>query len=515
MRPPRPGNIGFVTESGTVYTLWGLRPTTTLSALESRILDLNSEHLGVPVSTLMENAGRAVAEEVARRFPDGAVLVVAGSGNNGGDGLVAARHLSETRPVTVALLGEPKTREAREALRRLEPTQVEVVRESAGPDLLRLARGSGVIVDAVLGVGVSGALRDPARSAVRAINASGRPIVAVDVPTGLGGPLQARAALTVALHDRKPGMTRARCGQVVVHDIGVPEAAATDVGPGDFAAPYPRNAPTSHKGQNGRVLVVAGGPFPGAAVLTARAALRSGVDLVRVVAPRETARVLRVKQPDLIVIEGHDESRLTLLDVALCTPLLSKSDVLLLGPGLGAAADTRRAVLALLRQAARHGTRCVLDADALAVAGTEPGLVRRLRPLATPHAGEFKELTGKGVPRDPAKAERTARQEARRLRATLLLKGSIDVITDGVRLKRNRIHTPAMTTGGTGDVLAGLCAGLVAKGLEPFRAACAAAFLNGEAGRRVAQRQGGTLVASDLVAEIPRVFHAWLGPDMP
>lgn len=461
----------------------------------------------------MSNAAQAIAEEALRRFRPKHVLVACGPGNNGGDGLAAASLLSreaEVRVVLAADAGELKTPEARWAYRRLDKNRVAVEPYRGRQRFRELTRKSDLIIDALLGSGATGELREPIRSMVLGINASRRPVLSVDVPTGFEGRPAVRPTVTLALHDKKAGMTRTNSGTIVVRDIGIPARAADEVGPGDFTQTYRENAPGSHKGQNGRLLIVAGGPYTGAPILCAMAAARSGVDLVRLYTPSDGAMAAQAALPDLIVHPGLEPRRLVEEDVLRIRTLLPRVDALLVGPGLGEAPATRKAVERLLGEAARARASTILDADALAVAGHKPALLRRLKPLATPHHGEFRELTGHAVPRDVDAAKRTVQSHARRLRSVLLVKGPVDLISNGHRTKANRVHHPAMTTGGTGDVLAGLAAGLVAKGLDPFRAACAAAFVNGEAGQRVAARQGGTLVASDLVRELPRVFRRWL-----
>lgn len=483
--------------------------------MDFRILDHNSPHFGVPLQRLMENAARALAKEVARLRPR-RILVVCGLGNNGGDGLAMVPLLPPDVECRIVLAGDPselQTPEARWAAQRLDPARHPLEPYRSPERFRELAGRAELIVDALLGSGATGALREPIRTLVRLVNAARRPVLSVDVPTGLGGRPAVHPTVTLALHARKHGMTRANSGRIVVRDIGIPRAALEEVGPADFSVPYPRSSATSHKGQNGRVLVVAGGPYTGAPLLCAQAALRCGVDLVHLYAPGDAAHAAQGRQADLIVHPGTEPRRLVPEDAESISALLRRVDAVLVGPGLGTDPGTRQTVLAVLRAAARRRTPAILDADALDVAGRDPALTRRLRPLATPHAGEYRDFTRTPLPVDPRKAMAAAARQARRLRSTLLVKGPTDIVTDGVRTKVNRLfHHPAMTAGGTGDVLAGICTALVAKGMEPFRAACAAAFVNGYAGRAVAECQGGTLIASDLIGEIPQVFGRWLGP---
>lgn len=460
----------------------------------------------------MQNAAQALAEEVRRLRPR-RLLVACGPGNNGGDGLAMAALLADEMEVRI-LLAEPAAQirqpEARWALDQIDPARTPVQVYDGPVRFRELAASCDLVVDALLGSGTRGDPRGTIGELVRLINASRKPVLSVDVPSGLGTRLQVRPKVTVALHARKEGMTARNSGRILVRDIGIPPAAVEQVGPADFFVPYPRNPPDSHKGQNGRVLVVAGGPYTGAAILCASAALRSGVDLVRLYAPSDAARAAQGRYPDLIVHPATEARRLVEEDVAPIRSLMGRVDAVLVGPGLGEDRSTVEAIRQILRAAASLGVKTVLDADALVVAGQDERLVRRLRPLATPHHGEFREFTGRAVPKDWARAKTVVQDEARRLRSTLLVKGAVDLISDGRRTKENHIHHPGMTVGGTGDVLAGLCAGFVSKGMEPFRAACAAAFVNGEAGRRAAGRQGGSLVATDLVREMPRVFRTWL-----
>lgn len=483
-----------------------------LSAEEVRILDFNSASHGVPPSLLMHNAGRAVADVVAKRYAPKRVLVLAGTGNNGGDGAVAARLLSESCNVTILYAGDPtqlKTGEARSAFDAIDRRRVGVEMWRSPERLRELLHDADLVIDALLGVGVSGDLREPLRTMAKLANSSHKKILAVDVPTGLSGRTAIRPDATVTLHDRKRGMTRANSGTILVRDIGIPPAVQHEIGPGDLAIPYPRNPPTSHKGENGRLLIVAGGPYCGAPLLAATAALRTGIDLVRLYTPTQCAQAARAHAPDLIVHEGSAKTRLEPDDVDAIGTYLGQVDALLVGPGLGLDRPTRDAVETLLGLTQRRKIPLVLDADALVVAGQHPALLPRRPVIVTPHAGEFRKLTGRPVPRLERDAIRVTQREARRLRVTCLLKGPTDVITDGRRTKLGRVHHPFMTAGGTGDALAGATAALLAKGLDAFASACAGAFLTGAAGVRAFEEFSWGARATDVVASIPWVLRSW------
>lgn len=484
-----------------------------LDAREVRRLDLNSQWHGVPTARLMQNAGRAVAKAALSHFSPRRVVVLCGPGNNGGDGAVAAAHLAQHGiHVDVVFARDPVALppgDARGAVERLRGTTAAVHTYTTVAALRRMFEAADVLIDALLGVGVQGAPRAPISLLIREANRSGKPILSVDVPSGLGSRLQVRPAVTVALHAAKRGMNRSNSGRIEVADIGIPPAA-TDVGPGDLALRYRPNAPESHKGQNGRVLVVAGGPYCGAPILTAMAALRTGADLVRLYTPRSCAQAARTHSADLIVLDGIGDAELGPQDVDRLRPWMAKSDVVVVGPGMGRSAKAAAAIEAVLTEARRRKLGVVLDADALAVVGSKRLRLRGLVAVATPHHREFRDLTRRRLPKHDA-AQRTAvARAARALGITILLKGPTDEISDGRQNRSNRIHHPWMTVGGTGDVLAGCTATLMARGMEPFDAACAAAFLNGAAGLRAFESQSWGARASDLIAEIPRVLRDWV-----
>jgi ADP-dependent NAD(P)H-hydrate dehydratase / NAD(P)H-hydrate epimerase len=484
-----------------------------LTADDVRVLDHNSAWHGVPPSLLMQNAGRAVAEETTRAFKPKRVLVLAGLGNNGGDGAVAARHLADAgATVTVLYAGDPdrvQTGEARLARDTLDRRRIRVEAYRSATRLRHLLRESDVVVDALLGIGVAGDLREPIRTIVRLANASRRPVVSVDVPTGLGGRQAVRPRVTVTLHDRKVGMRPSNSGRVRVRAIGIPDAAAREVGPGDLAVHYPRPLPESHKGENGRLLAVLGGPYTGAPLLGSLAALRTGCDIVRLYAPREAARAAQAHSPDLIVEPGREDRRLVVDDVDALEPLLERSGAVLTGSGLGTDRATQAAIERLLQLTQRRRLPIVLDADALVVAGRRPELLRGRPVLCTPHAGEYRRLAGEAAPKGDG-AETKVAAAARGLRATILLKAPTAIVTDGERTRLARVHPRGLTPGGVGDVLAGAAAGLMAKGLEPFRSAAAASFLVGAAARRACDRQGWGARATDILAEVGPVLRDWV-----
>jgi len=463
-----------------------------ITAARMAAVDRNAAALGVPRKQLMESSGNAVARAVRRRTDPGErVAVLAGRGNNGGDAFVAARFLSD-RDVTVHLLGRPEsigTDIARENWDALESAELDArpVTDTADLDL----GDADLLVDAMLGTGVTGALREPERSAAAAVNEHPAPVVAVDVPSGVDADTGEAAGVAVAadhvvtFHDLKPGL--AGRDDVTVADIGIPDAAERFVGPGDLG--LLGRDPQSHKGDAGRVTVVGGGPYTGAPALAATAALRAGADLAYVHAPERVADTIQGYGPDLIA-SGYAGDVLTTDHVPDLLDVARDRDVVVLGPGLGEAHETRDAVRAFLEA---YEGRAVVDADALTVV---PEVDTAATLVCTPHQGELAEMGG---PRADDWRERADRVEAftADLGHVLLVKGAYDVVSDGEVTRVNRTGNPGMTVGGTGDVLAGATGALLSV-LDPLDAAAVAAYANGRAGDAVADERGDGLVASDL-----------------
>lgn len=460
--------------------------------------------------TLMENAGKAVAEAVMDRFERTSVAVLCGPGNNGGDGFVAARHLSAAGwSVTLYLLGprENLKGDAAEMARRWNGA-IHALGADAG-------RGANLIIDAIFGAGLSRPVEGDVARLIDRINEDRTPVVAVDMPSGLDGNTgKARgaafkAALTVTFFRAKPGHKllggRLHCGALLVRDIGIDEKALHDILPSAhenlpalWAGGFPRVRPEDHKYTRGHAVVVSGGvSSTGAARLGARGALRVGAGLVTVASPPAALMVNASQLTAVMVrsVNGADELTSFLED--------KRRNAVLIGPGAGVGSDTREKVLALLLS----GAAAVLDADALtsfediprdlfvAIQGYFAGPV-----VLTPHEGEFKRIFKEA---EGSKLER-ARAAAKQAGAIVVLKGPDTVIAapDG-RAAINTNAGPELATAGSGDVLAGLITGLLAQNMAPFEAACAAVWLHGEAGAAF----GPGLIAEDLPEMLPAILR--------
>jgi len=467
-----------------------MRPDLTLCAEEyaetrmvtherMRAIDANARALGVSGLQMMESAGRALAEAVLAYNPKN-VLVLCGRGNNGGDGMAAARYLQRGVETTVCYLDHgDRSPSCGRQLEALTGSRV-ALRPFVSTDDLRsiapLFTKADVIVDALLGTGMSGAAREPLATCIAMANGSTAKIVAADIPSpGM------RADRICAFHRPKAE------GSTVI-DIGIPIEAEICTGPGDLTL-IPSRKHTRHKGDGGTVLVIGGGPYQGAPYLAGLGALRAGADIVRVASP------VFEPVPDLIyerlagdrIGEEHTERLIALAE---------KADVVVCGNGLGTESH------AVIRAVAPHCRKAVFDADALRL----PVPKASGETVYTPHAGEFARIAGgRPLPADAADAcsrAKAARVAAKELGVTILLKGPVDVITDGTRVRFNRTGDPAMSVGGTGDVLAGFTGALLCH-LPAFEAACIAAYVTGRAGERVAAEKGEGMLASDLVSHIP------------
>ncbi|QPV63717.1 NAD(P)H-hydrate dehydratase [Halosimplex litoreum] len=473
-----------------------------ITGSEMAVVDENAAAIGIPRKQLMESSGHAVARAVRDVADAGAsVRVVAGRGNNGGDAFVAVRFLDDF-DVTTSLLGRPETittdiaRENWDALAAGE-YDTETVRDSSAFEL----DGPDVVVDAMLGTGIAGDLREPERTAAAAIDASDATVVSVDVPSGMDAErgvlaeTAVEADRVVTFHDTKPGLADLDA-EVTVADIGIPAAAERFVERGDLMRLDDRD-PGSHKGQNGEVLVIGGGPYAGAPALSAKAALRAGADLVRVACPMVVGRELQGFGEDLIV-RPYQGKQLEPKQVGYLLQMARHHDTVVIGPGLGDEEDTLEAVEGVL---SGYSGTAVVDADALS---RVPNVDTEADLICTPHQGEFAEMGGR-VTDDWEQRTDIVERFAADLGQTVLVKGEYDVVSDGETTRVNRTGNAGMTVGGTGDVLAGITGALAATE-RPVHAAAMAVYANGKAGDRAYERRNNGLVATDLHEEIPAVL---------
>ncbi|HIF06175.1 MAG TPA: NAD(P)H-hydrate dehydratase [Gemmatimonadetes bacterium] len=487
-------------------------PTATEAAAFDRAV---IEHQGVPQAALMECAGRSAAEILVRLFPHGEVVALIGAGNNGGDGLVMLRTLKAWgRPVRAVLVAD------RDSENFLRGWQIRLEKDdglgSGEGDLDAVLRGASVLVDAILGTGIRGAPRERQARAIRAINKSDRPVVALDTPSGVCGDTgrvageAVDAEVTVAFGWPKLGTLlqpgRSRVGRLIAVEIGFPPVPDSGFGaavatPAWAAETRPRRQPDAHKNSVGTLLLVAGRPgMAGAAVMAARAALRSGVGLLRVVSSSENRSIIQGSVPEAIFVSAED--------IEAVREAAAASQALAVGPGLGTEAEAAELLRRVLQLSG--GLPTVLDADALNLAssGDGPGVAEWAaeRPtLVTPHLGEMKRLTGldgEVIQQDRLGA---ARDLASRTGAAVLLKGlpSIVMLPDGTCLV-DSMGSSDLAVGGMGDVLTGVSGALLAQGLSPAESGALGLYTTGRAASRAAL--GPSLTPSDVIEQLPTVW---------
>ncbi len=456
------------------------------------------EEQGVPGEQLMETAGTALAEAVAALAPQGPVRIVCGKGNNGGDGLVAARHLDG--------MGF-----------EIEALELE---QGVPDDLDAWLDGAGAVVDAIFGTGFSGAPREPAAAAIEAINRCGAPVVACDIASGVdasSGEVAATAVeadLTVSFHAAKIGHRVApgkwHTGELQVVPIGIPAGAPPAPAAGTIEATVlgllPSRGSRSTKFSSGQV-VIAGGSrgLTGAVRMSSLAAIRAGAGYATVAVPADLEPIFESGEPEVMSAgcPGGDGC-LAPASLKRLLKTFERAAAGVLGPGLG----RDPGAIELARDAAvAIEAPLVIDADGLnAFAGQADRLATRPAPtILTPHAGELGRLLGRSSEQIGAQRLASAREAAQMAGAVVVLKGDDTIVTDGERIAVNALSAPALATAGTGDVLSGITAAMLARGLEPFAAACAAVLAHARAGREAARRIGAaeSVIASDVIEAVP------------
>ena len=505
--------------------------------MDMMVTDYNCEYLGLSRLCLMESAGKSLAEEVGKiavyTFSKPVkVVIFTGSGGNGGDGFVAARYLlNRGYDVDVYMLKDNiHSSEARtnfEILENMKPRlsrlniyNLKTLQDINGCEVANSADSEYVIVDGLLGTGIKGSLQTNIRRAIEIINESKGIKISVDVPSGmdpLTGNVDDLAVIpdyTISFHKIKTGVRNAEeevVGGLVTADIGIPFEAEYFVSYGDFLRLKNRTL-SSHKGNNGRLLIVGGSAdYSGAPAIAGMAAIGAGADLVYVASPEKSAEAIKSTSPDLIVksLEG-DKLSLSHLDEIL--KISDNVDAVLIGPGAGIDDETSKLFNVL---AAKIKKPIVMDADSLKQ--VELSLIKNREDIIlTPHIFEFKSFFNvendlkldidsydfKKVDENITKFQ----QIARRIEGTVIVKGQYDLILQGTKFRINKSGNPGMTVGGTGDALAGIVTGLLSQGLNTFDCACLGVFINGLAGDRAYDEKGNGFSATDLVSYIGGVI---------
>ena len=490
------------------------------TAEEMSRADQGAQRLGIPGGFLMERAGAEMARLALEAFAARRTLVVAGGGNNGGDGLVIARELHRAGVEVFVLAtideyaGDPGT--SFEILRNLGVKFIgsdELVAELGKADL---------VVDALLGTGFSGKVREKEARVIEGMNDSVAPILAVDIPSGVDGATgevqgaAVRADITVCAHAVKVGCVispgRERAGEVVAVDIGIPPEA--DVDPSlvwteadSLRGRIPRTSEPAHKYSAGALLVVAGSrSTTGAPQMVVRGAERTGCGIVFLATSETSAPTVDLELTEALVhgVPEDGEGYMTAAALERIRQLSERASALVVGPGMGTGEEGRRLVEEILREVE---SPVILDADAITnLAGTDALASRSAPTVITPHAGELGRLLGSGAKEVSARRLRSARSAAEEYGCCVLLKGSDTLVVEGERVAVNSTGNVALATAGTGDVLSGVIGALLSRGMEPYEAARAGAWVHGRAAELWLEESSWpaeTMIATDLLALLP------------
>ena len=501
------------------------------------VTDYNCEYLGLSRLCLMESAGKSLAEEVGKiavfTFSKPVkVAIFTGSGGNGGDGFVAARYLlNRGYDVDIYMLkdnihsADAKTNleilmNMKPRLSHLNIYNLKTLEDINNCEIAKSENSEFIIIDGLLGTGIKGKLQTNIRRAIEIINESEGIKISVDVPSGmdpLTGDVDDLAVIpdyTISFHKIKTGVRNAdeeEVGGLVTADIGIPFEAEYFVNYGDFLRLKSRN-PSSHKGNNGKLLVVGGNKdYSGAPAIAGMAAIGAGADLVYVAAPQKAAEAIKSTSPDLIV-QSLDGDRLSISHADEILGMADNVDAVLIGPGAGIDEDTSKLFNVLV---AKIKKPIVLDADALKQ--VEINLIKnREDVILTPHISEFKsifkvdgDLKLDMDSYDFNKVDENItefQQITRQIKGSVIVKGQNDLILSKTRFRINRTGNAGMTVGGTGDALSGIATGLLSQNLNAFDSAALAAFINGLAGDEAFKEKGNGFSATDLVSYIGSVI---------
>ncbi|MFW9875805.1 MAG: NAD(P)H-hydrate dehydratase [Candidatus Thorarchaeota archaeon] len=503
-----------------------------ISAEDVVIADNNAQWLGIPLKHLMECAGYSIADEIVKRYnlsDKSKVAIFCGTGNNGGDGFVVARHLSAFNIKSlVILVGTPEKIRTHASRFNWEViknnvnylVKTRVVNDSTEIEKIRLLREDiknlSLIVDGLLGTGISEKIRDPISTAIDVINKlreeSDIKVVSIDLPSGMNpntGEVihkAVKADLVVSLHRNKKGLDIKSdyINDIVIRSIGIPSEASIFVGKGDLIPTLKTRNLDNHKGQFGRMLVIGGSKnYSGAPAYTSLTGINFGIDLVITYVPEVIGDVLRSYSPNMIV-RSSPGKWLNMKSFDEISELIEWSNAVVIGPGIGLQKETEELLINLLEKLNQENKSYVLDADSLKLVKNHLDVLKGQNAILTPHEGELKIMTGIELPSYDQIEERSKAilKLAKNNDFTLLIKGPYDYISNGKEIKINRTGCPEMSIGGTGDVLAGLCTAFLATDNNLFKSACSGAFLNGFIGEYCKKSIGSRFTAVDMIHNI-------------
>lgn len=486
-----------------------------LTPTQMKSIDKNTEYNHIPTLLLMENAGAQIAHYIKNTHPNKKkISIYAGSGGNGGDGLVAARHLlNYGYQVKIFLLTKPENIKNPDTKRNYQ--SIKLIAEAGSLNLKIITDStqikpdnSDIIIDAILGTGVKDKLREPISTAVDTINYSPAIVISVDIPTGLNPAdgktydKQVIPQTTITLHKPKTGLTLANdtyTGKIEVVDIGIPEISELYTGSGDLLKIRKPHI-NSHKNQNGSILIIGSNPdYIGACVFAANAALSQHIDLVYILAPQKPAQIIKQYNPEFIV-RSVPSDVLTVESYNLASDLIDKVDAILLGSGAGLDKKTGE----LFNQIVKNSQKpIVLDADALKLVDVKN--TKNKQVIITPHAHEFEIFFNTKLEKNTDDKIEQLCNLSKEYDLTITLKGVIDIITTTDDYKLNKTGNAGMTIGGTGDILAGLTTALITKTDTPYTAAYIATFMIGTAADKALKIKGENYTIEDIIENLQKM----------
>lgn len=480
-----------------------------LTPIEMKAVDRNTEYNHIPTIVLMENAGSSIAGYIMNNFPDKKkISIYCGTGGNGGDGFVIARHLlNQGYKIHLFLLSKPeniKNKDSKtnwKSINLISKTDKNLKLSKITDSSQLNPDNSDIIIDAILGTGVNGRLREPISSAIDNINYSPAIVISVDVPSGLNpedGVVYDKSVVahtTLTLHKPKTGLKLADnkyVGNIEVLDIGIPLVSEEYTGVGDLLK-LKTPSTSSHKGENGSVLIIGSNPdYIGAVIFAAEAAISRGVDLVFIVAPESSAKIIKQYNPEYIVksIEGDV---LNMDGYPMISELIDRVDSILIGSGAGLSSQTGELFNKIVTSTDK---KIVIDADALKLVDKQN--IIDSNTLVTPHTREFKEFFGCDLPDKRDDKIKLLEKLSKEYNTVILLKGVVDIVVSPDDYKLNSTGNQGMTVGGTGDLLAGLCVGISTRNTL-YESAYISAFILGNAGDKLVEEYGFNYTSSDLL----------------
>ena len=508
-----------------------------ISAEDVAKVDNNAQWLGIPLIHLMECAGYSIADEIIKRYKldkNSDVAIFCGMGNNGGDGFVVARHLAAFNiKSTIILVGSPSgiRTHASKFNWKILTNHIDyliktiVVKDSTQiKDIKLLNKKEGnlsLIVDGLLGTGISGKIREPIATAIEVMNEIKKrddiEVVSIDLPSGMNpntGEVTDKAVkadLVISLHRIKKGLdiNSEYIKEIVIRSIGIPYEADLFVGKGDLIPTLKTRNIDNHKGEFGRMLVIGGSKnYSGAPAYSSLTGIHFGIDLVITYVPEVVGDVIRSYSPNLIV-RANKGDWLNLKSLEEISMLIDWANSIVIGPGLSLQKESEELLTKLLELIVEKKKSFVLDADALKLVKNHLEILKGQNVILTPHEGELKTMVDIELPpyNEIEKRSIIIQELAKKLGVTLLVKGPYDYISDGEKTKINRTGCPEMSIGGTGDVLAGLCGSFIATENNPFDSACSAAFLNGILGEYCKKTIGNRFTAVDMINNINKAIQ--------